>query len=240
MIPCGKKLNFAPIIKTMESKKKVLLVVATPIESELIKKFIEKRKSVDIEFDLCITGIGMINTAFRLGEAFAKKKYDLAINLGIAGAYDGNLEIGDVVQIKEEIIAELGVKTINGFEKLEFIGFPNFKKDGLSYYNSITSPYFWKFSIPIVRSLSVNTITGTDGMAMQRQDFWKAEIENMEGAAFFQSCILSETPFVAFRGISNYVEQRDASKWEIQKASENVQKFVIEWIKNFKNEFNLV
>ena len=45
-----------------------------------------------------------------------------------------------------------------------------------------------------------------------------AQVESMEGAAFFYACLQQQIPFLEVRSISNYVEKRDRSKWDISGA----------------------
>jgi futalosine hydrolase len=46
----------------------------------------------------------------------------------------------------------------------------------------------------------------------------------MEGAAFFYAANLLDVPSIQLRAISNYIEPRDRSKWEIKLALENLWK----------------
>jgi len=43
-------------------------------------------------------------------------------------------------------------------------------------------------------------------------------VESMEGAAFHFVCIMEKIRFIQIRGISNYVGERDKSKWKIEAA----------------------
>ena len=54
-----------------------------------------------------------------------------------------------------------------------------------------------------------------------------ADIETMEGAAFFYACLMSGTPCVQIRGISNYIEPRNLSKWNIPLAVKNMNATII-------------
>ncbi len=60
--------------------------------------------------DVLITGAGMVPTAFSLGKHLALHQYDLAINLGIAGSFDFNLNLGDICLVQEDTFAELGAE----------------------------------------------------------------------------------------------------------------------------------
>ena len=63
---------------------KILLVAAT--QKEINKKEFS-------EFDVLISGVGMINTTYNLTKILSKKRYDLVINMGIAGSYNPSIKI---------------------------------------------------------------------------------------------------------------------------------------------------
>ena len=44
----------------------------------------------------------------------------------------------------------------------------------------------------------------------------------MEGAALHYICLQEEIPFVQIRTVSNYVGERDKTKWKIKEAFENL------------------
>ena len=50
----------------------------------------------------------------------------------------------------------------------------------------------------------------------------------MEGAAVAHVCAMYKIPVIEMRGVSNIVEDRDRSKWDLALAAENCQKAVIE------------
>ena len=71
----------------------VLIVVATKLE--ITSDEIKKNPTL-------ITGVGMVNTAIYLTKEFAKKKYDLVINMGVAGSFSKELKNGEVVEVVED------------------------------------------------------------------------------------------------------------------------------------------
>jgi len=54
----------------------------------------------------------------------------------------------------------------------------------------------------------------------------------MEGAAFFAGCERANGDFIQIRTVSNYVEKRDKSKWEMPLAIKNLNDFLINFIQN--------
>ena len=51
----------------------------------------------------------------------------------------------------------------------------------------------------------------------------------MEGAAFFAGCNKADQ-FMQIRAVSNYVEKRDKSKWNMPLAIKNLNDYLIEFI----------
>jgi futalosine hydrolase len=94
---------------------KVLVVAATPLESQLLQST-----------DLLVAGIGAVNTAHALGQRFATKPApSLVIQTGIAGAFvQANVAVGSVLLADTEIYGDLGVLTPAGWRPLEEIGIP--------------------------------------------------------------------------------------------------------------------
>ena len=72
---------------------KVLIVVATNFEITSDKLKIHP---------VLVTGIGMVNTSINLTRELSKNRYDLVINMGIAGSFKDSINIGDVVEITED------------------------------------------------------------------------------------------------------------------------------------------
>lgn len=79
--------------------------------------------------------------------------------------------------------------------------------------------------------LTVSTCSGTKKRAVELEKRFGAICENMEGAAIAHICTLYGIPLIEMRGISNIVEDRDPSKWDISLAAENCQKAAIECIR---------
>jgi futalosine hydrolase len=59
---------------------------------------------------------------------------------------------------------------------------------------------------------------------------YQPDVESMEGAAFFFSCLQAKIPFLEIRGISNYVEPRNRENWCIGLAIENLNTTVLDII----------
>ena len=87
------------------------------------------RSSLYPQHALIVTGVGMVATAYALGRELATNQYDLAINWGIAGSFDRSIALGDIVEITEDTLAELGAEDDETFLPISQLGFgeSNFK-----------------------------------------------------------------------------------------------------------------
>ena len=65
----------------------------------------------------------MTATAFALGRELATNQYDLAINLGIAGSFDRNIALGEVVEVTDDRFSELGAEDDEAFLTIDEAGF---------------------------------------------------------------------------------------------------------------------
>ncbi|MEY4904302.1 MAG: hypothetical protein RLZZ292_2117, partial [Bacteroidota bacterium] len=186
----------------------------------------------DVEIYCLITGVGQMQTAFHLGQTLARlPKFDLAINAGIAGAFDRSLALGEVVHIVSETLGDLGIEEADGrfvdlceLELLAGNQFP-FSQNRLINETAQNATF-----LKTVHGLTVNRVHGFEASITKIEQKYDCQVESMEGAAFFYACLLSETPFFEIRAISNYVEPRNRANWKIALAIENLNKVLMEMI----------
>jgi futalosine hydrolase len=204
---------------------RILYVTATSAEAEALKKvpgisYISDRYFFrDIEIYLLIAGIGSVATVWSVKNWISMHgKPDLAINAGIAGSYNPEYGIGSVVSPVSDCFADAGIEDRDVFLTISESGlsapdeFP-FKNGFLHSENDFTEDL--KNNLNQVRAITVNTATGSDLTKNKWLSKFNPDIETMEGAAFFYICAIENIPFLALRAISNMVEPRDKSKWEI-------------------------
>ena len=219
----------------------ILLVSATPFEiaptlAHLEQNFARHDEGVfekkNLRVRVLVTGVGMVATAFRLGHFFAHHQPQLVLNVGIAGALDPQLRIGDVLCVGTERFADLGVEEADGrFADLFDLGLlgtdaPPFQA-GLMHCPQAEQSAF----LPSVHGLTVNRVHGAAAsIAALRQRYPDAQVESMEGAAFFYACLLVGVPFLQIRSISNFVEPRNRAGWNLPLAIENLNHTVLEML----------
>ena len=161
-----------------------------------------------------ISGVGMVYTAISVTSALKSKHYDLVINAGVAGSFNRSLQIGDVVEVNEDFISELGAQDGNRFLTPDEMN--------LQIKNRILMPK--RTQLKSVRGITVNTVHGNEFSIMKIVNRLNPQVESMEGAACMLACHESNIPCVQIRSISNYVEKRNKSKWDISKAITNLNK----------------
>lgn len=209
----------------------ILLVAATPFEiaptlAWLQANFQQKEEAVFIREEIIVqtlvTGVGMTATAFQLGQFFAQARPDWAINAGIVGTFDHSLTIGDVVQIVSERFGDLGVEEADG-------QFTDMAEMGFMPQSLMTNPQPPIPTLTICQGLTVNKVHGNAASILKiRNKYPDAQVESMEGAAFFYACLASGVPFVEIRSISNRVEPRNRDAWNLPLAIKNLNEVLVE------------
>ena len=208
---------------------KILLVVATRAEIvTLIENFNLPRGDflTSEDFDVLITGVGMTATAFALGQRLSNK-YNLVLNLGIAGSFEREIPLGTLLNIKSDEFAELGAEDNNRFLTIEQLGF------GKGSYNAINNLLNDSLtSLKKVKGITVNRVHGNKKSIDDIVKRLNPTSESMEGAAVLYCCEQLAIPCLQIRSISNYVEPRNRENWQIGLAIANLNKWAIDFLTN--------
>jgi futalosine hydrolase len=166
------------------------------------------------KIDILITGVGIAQTGFYLGK-YLSKKYDLAISAGICGSFNRNIKLGEVVNITEDYFADLGAEDDEKFLSVSELSLPG------AYYVKNETPFTLE-NVKQVRGVTVNTTHGNENSIQKFTSRIKVDTESMEGAVFLWACNNEKVKCIQLRSVSNYVEKRDRSKWEISLAIKNL------------------
>jgi len=181
------------------------------------------------------SGIGKSAAATATTALVETFRPSLIVSFGCGGAYAGtSLDVGDVAVAVREIFGDEGVLTPDKFLTLEDLGLPSAEKAGVRYFNTFpvdmsslesVSAGIEAFAASRSRKalqgpfVTVSTCCGTLAAGMEMARRTGGVCENMEGAAVAQVCALYDVPFLEVRGISNMVEDRDASRWDLRSAA---------------------
>ncbi|MEI6123278.1 MAG: futalosine hydrolase [Bacteroidota bacterium] len=186
------------------------------------------------EIIILITGVGMVATAFHIG-CIEANKFDMALNVGIAGSFNKAITIGEVVNVASDCFAELGADYGDTFVPLYNLDFATdfqtvfMNKNGEIINNESSSNQVIS-GLKNVKGITVNTINGNAERIEKVQKHFSPDVESMEGAAFMYACMLKEIPCFQIRSISNYIEPRNLNNWNIPLAIGKVNKRLVEII----------
>ena len=176
-------------------------------------QFLTSTVTPDLYF--LITGAGMVNTAFELGKLIGAH-FDLAINAGVAGSFT-RFEIGQVVNVTRDCFCELGAEDGKNFIPMDELGL------GFQHV-SVAHPFENDLvrSIPQTNGITVNTVHGNEKSINRVIDRYQPHIESMEGAAFVHAANAFGWKALQLRAISNLVEKRNRSSWNLELAIRNL------------------
>lgn len=190
----------------------IAVCTATALELDLLKK-IDLPSGIHVNWH--VHGIGCMIAGIQLS-SILQNKPDILIQCGLAGAYSEKLQIGESVIVKSECMGDLGAEDheilLNLFD-LGLQGLDEFPFVGGILPNAHTS--LFPSHIPLVHGLTVNLTAGNKTTIQKRDEKYKPDIETMEGAALHYIGLLNDIPFIQLRTISNRVQPRDKSQWDI-------------------------
>ena len=172
-----------------------LLVFATEMEKNGVFP-----NGIPQKYDSLVTGVGILSTAISLGKTFQKRVYKNAIQIGIAGAYvSSGLQLGDIVEVKSDCLVEFLPWEPNIFFASGILLDENKSKTA-------------KF----VKGATVSSCSSTEEIEKARGSL--AQVETMEGAAFFAACKEYNVESVQIRAISNYATKYEKKEWKTEEA----------------------
>jgi len=175
----------------------------------------------NIAIDVLVSGMGMVAKAYHLGKHLQMEKYDLALNIGIAGSFCKKIALGSVVNVVQDQFSEMGAEDGDRFIDIAGMNFKEF--DTYPYAKGIlkNDTDFNQYGIAGLKQvcgITSNTIHGKQESISEIIKHFNPDIETMGGAAFLYACLCEKIPCAQIRSASNYVEVRDRSKWEVHLA----------------------
>ena len=197
---------------------KVLITAATSMELTSLQKQISSNPKVTIQY--AVTGIGAVSTVYHLMELLKKDKYELMIQVGIAGSFDQQLPLGTAVTIQKEWIAEMGVVENQLYKDIFQLNLadPNEAPYTSGALINLHQELISKSGLSNATAVTNNLISTDENTISRYKTIYKASVESMEGAAFQYVGIMQSIPFLQIRGISNYVGERNKQNWKIKEA----------------------
>ena len=225
---------------------KVLIVSATKTEIAPILKqfrflqhispFLSEYSHQNIYIDVLITGIGTTATTYQLTKTIHRKNqnYNLLINAGIAGSFNREIQKAEVVNVVRDEFADLGIDD-NGtfytvFEnkllKNNTFPFVNGILENTSTFENATLKSNLN-SLIKVKAITSGIVHGSQNSIDNICSKFDADIETMEGAAFFYVALSENLPCIQIRSISNYIEPRNKKNWDIPLSINSLNEFLV-------------
>jgi futalosine hydrolase len=239
--------------------KPILVQAAVPRELELLASMLEGRRSVgrglypategflgDASLVCCAGGVGKANAAASATYLLEQYRPSLMIITGCGGAYPGSgLAVGDLAVASDELFADEGTETLGGWLDLQAMQLPLYTQQNRQYYNTIPlSRHAAEKAMQLAdthgvrltrgRFLTVSACSGTRARGLELRRRHQAICENMEGASCALVALRYGVPCLEIRGISNLVEDRDLSRWDLLLAMEAAQRFVIKVVEDLQ------
>ena len=208
---------------------KILIVAATIYEiSPLLAHFqlADTEPLANEKFEVLITGVGMTATAFALGKRL-NDDYDLVMNLGIGGSFDQGIALGTVLNVTEDVFAELGAE-----DHERFLSIDDLHLGKSTYYANATLLSEQVSQLKKVKGITVNCVHGNEKSILDICTRFSPVVESMEGAAVLYCCEQYDIPGLQIRSISNYVEPRNREAWKIDLAIGNLNTWAIDFLTN--------
>jgi len=199
----------------------ILIIAATHDEIQEASVFFEEKKykKEDLKIQIAVTGIGLVSTTYMLGRHINAHRPDIIIQAGIAGSFLKD-KSNAIVVVNKESLADMGVQEDGLFKSIFDLRLAG-KNDPPFTNGYLVNPYQKLLSLTGFEqaiAISVNEITTEKNKIEWYHQNFAPVIESMEGAALHYVCLQEKIPFLQIRSVSNYIGEREKSKWTIKQA----------------------
>lgn len=221
----------------------IALLAAIPEETPLVREALQQSTQKTINgitvttgklagTDVCLahSGIGKAAAAAAAVALLCGQDVAALWLFGCGGAYpDSTLVIGDLALAKAEIFGDEGVCSERGFRDFSEMNLPMRQADKKFFNTWPVDQELFSWAQPRLEEhakaagkafcsgpfVTVSCCTGTTREAKSIAARTSGICENMEGAAVALACQQMKIPMLEIRGISNLVEDRDMSRWDL-------------------------
>ena len=214
---------------------RVIITAAThgewmPSFQKINPKYVSNNKKFSVGFHE--SGIGMLASSVSLMKMFTQETPTLIIQVGIAGCFDKKIPLGKVFVVKDDFAGDIGVMENKVWKDLFDMKLdkPN---DAPYEKKSLPNPWLNQFNVmqlPTKKAVTVNTISTDKSRIQLFSGRYKAVLESMEGASLHYIGRDLTIPFIQLRAVSNYVGERDKSKWKMQEAIYNLNETLLAYL----------
>lgn len=238
----------------------IALLAAVSVETDLLRQHIaDATRTTTCGLDLLygeLCGVPVCLTIGGIGKAAAASSAITLISacrpttlwlFGCGGAYPGaGLAIGDLALASEEVFGDEGVVDDRGFHDLQELGYP-MRRDGdqrrFNHWPVDKGLHDWAQPLLAQHAaargrnfrsgpfVTVSRCTGIAALGLELAGRTGGICENMEGAAVALACRQMKVPLLEVRGISNLVEDRDTSRWDLPSGMTAAQQAILDLFK---------
>ncbi|MGI9139070.1 MAG: futalosine hydrolase [Sediminibacterium sp.] len=178
------------------------------------------------------SGIGLLASSVSLMKMFVQETPTLIIQVGIAGCFDKKIPLGKVFAVKDDFAGDIGVMENKVWKDLFDMKFdqPN---DAPYEKKSLPNPWLSQYNLlnlPTKKGVTVNTISTDKNKIALYSGRYKATLESMEGAALHYMGRDLNIPFIQIRAVSNYVGERNKTKWKMHEAIYNLNETLLQYL----------
>ncbi|WP_439506776.1 futalosine hydrolase [Sediminibacterium sp.] len=218
------------------------IVITSATTTEWMPTFVDINelytgKSQRLKLQFYQSGVGILASAVSITRLALEERPDLIIQAGIAGSFSKKWAPGQVVVINNEMLGDTGVEEKGYWKdlfdmKLEKSSYHPFEK------RKLPNPWLKQYNLlnlPVVDGITVNQVTTQPDRIIQLKKKYGAAIESMEGASLHYVGRETGIPFIQIRAISNYVGERDKSKWLLKESIEGLNKALIQYVDRLYN-----
>jgi futalosine hydrolase len=163
-----------------------------------------------------VSGPGVPMVLLHLGSSLRQHRPDLLVHIGIAGARQHRADIGETVEVITDRYADIGAEDRDG-NFLDMFRLGLWNDTDAAWQNGVfRQPGSWNIpGIQTLEGVTVHTIPGSSARIAELEHRFPFQLESMEGAAVFHLATHMQIPFLALRGISNFLEPRNRAAWDI-------------------------
>lgn len=205
-----------------KSAPRILIMTSVAAERDAVLRGLHENNAFDVQ----VSGVGPASAAASTATALATASYSLVINMGIAGGFVGQAEIGSLVVANEIIAADLGSQTPDGFISMDELGFGSARVpvDARMVTQVAEALQAAGLLTTIGPVLTVSTTTGTAATAQELAARVPGAVaEGMEGYGVATAAQQHGVSVLEIRAISNPVGPRDRDAWRIKEALQTLE-----------------
>ncbi len=201
----------------------ILIVCATEFELQPLLEIVPADES---RWASLVCGVGVVEATLSLSRMLEQRKgeFNAVLHFGVGGAYipasDESVKLLDICLAKEELFGDFGICHNDQIESLpeHLVHQSRYPLDAGLRKQCIQLLEKKHIILKQGTFVTVAGVSGTAKRGKMLRHQYDGLCENMEGAAVARVCEEFSLPLLELRCISNYVEDRDLSRWKLQEA----------------------